>query len=63
MPPSLLILWLHLLAVAVWLGGMFFLLIALAPLFPGTLLAREEMQIAYAAGRRYHCSASRRTAN
>jgi hypothetical protein len=38
---------------------MLFLLAVLAPLFRGTLPAREEMQIAYAAGRRYHFAASR----
>lgn len=59
MPLSLIVLWLHLLGVAVWLGGMLFLLMVLAPLFDGTLPAREEMQIAYAAGRRYHFVAAR----
>lgn len=32
---------------------MFFSLVVLAPLFHGTLPAREEIQIAYAVGRRY----------
>ena len=59
MPPSLIVLWLHLLAAAAWLGGMLFLLAVLAPLFHGTLPVREEIQIAYAAGRRYHFVASR----
>jgi putative copper export protein len=59
MPLSLFVLWLHILAVAIWLGGMLFLLIVLIPLFHGTLPAREEMQIAYAAGKRYHFVASR----
>ncbi|HET7853038.1 MAG TPA: hypothetical protein VFM04_01075 [Candidatus Methylomirabilis sp.] len=47
------ILWLHVLAAITWVGGMVFLLAVLAPLFHGTLPAREEIQIAYGAGRRY----------
>ncbi|MFQ5881880.1 MAG: hypothetical protein ACE5I9_05340 [Candidatus Methylomirabilales bacterium] len=50
---NLLILWIHLLAAIAWLGGMFFFLVVLSPLFHGTFPAREEIQIAYAAGRRY----------
>jgi hypothetical protein len=38
---------------------MVFLLAVLAPLFHGTLPAREEIQIAYAAGRRYQFVAAR----
>lgn len=38
---------------------MFFYLVVLAPLFRGTFPAREEIQIAYAAGRRYQFVAAR----
>lgn len=38
---------------------MLFYLVVLSPLFHGTLPAREEIQIAYAAGRRYHFVAAR----
>jgi hypothetical protein len=38
---------------------MFFFLVVLAPLFRGTFPAREEIQIAYAAGRRYQFVAAR----
>lgn len=47
------ILWIHVLAAIAWLGGMLFFLVVLFPLFRGTFPAREEIQIAYAAGTRY----------
>jgi uncharacterized membrane protein len=56
---SLVILWIHVLAAMAWLGGMFFSLVVLAPLFHGTVPAREEVQIAYATGTRYHFVAAR----
>ncbi|MFQ5802616.1 MAG: CopD family protein [Candidatus Methylomirabilales bacterium] len=53
------ILWIHVLAAIAWVGGMLFFLVVLAPLFRGTFPAREEIQIAYAAGRRYQFVAAR----
>lgn len=47
------------LAAIAWVGGMFFFLVVLDPLFRGTFPAREEIQIAYAAGRRYQFVAAR----
>jgi uncharacterized membrane protein len=47
------------LAVIAWLGGMLFSLVVLFPLFRGTFPAREEVQIAYAAGRRSQFAAAR----
>ncbi len=47
------------LAAIAWIGGMFFFLVVLDPLFRGTFPAREEIQIAYAAGRRYQFVAAR----
>jgi len=47
------------LAALAWLGGMLFTLVVLAPIFHGTFPAREEIQLAYAAGRRYHFVAAR----
>lgn len=56
---NLVILWIHVLAAVAWLGGMFYSLVVLSPLFRGTFPAREEIQIAYAAGRRYQFVAAR----
>lgn len=47
------------LAAIAWLGGMLYSLVVLFPLFRGTFPAREEIQIAYAAGRRYQFTAAR----
>lgn len=53
------ILWIHVLAAIAWLGGMLYSLAVLFPLFRGTFPAREEIQIAYAAGRRHQFVAAR----
>lgn len=53
------ILWIHVLAAIAWLGGMLYSLVVLFPLFRGTFPAREEIQIAYAAGRRHQFVAAR----
>jgi putative copper export protein len=47
------------LAAIAWIGGMFFFLVVLDPLFRGTFPVREEIQIASAAGRRYQFVAAR----
>ena len=52
-------LWIHVLAAIAWLGGILYSLAVLFPLFRGTFPAREEIQIAYAAGRRHQFVAAR----